>query len=145
MKSSNCQFPINTPLSMVHHWVWYPSFVTGFRSVVVITSALHAEGRRFEPGRGNKWFIFFFDETISCYLTLWKFWANEKKEEEVVSRTITKLSKCNRLFSSPEAALILVSTKPRIVTSVRTRFFERAKRQRKSAIPGRPDKYGKSD
>ena len=33
---------------------------------------------------------FFFDETISCYLTLWKFWANEKKEEEFVSRTITK-------------------------------------------------------
>ena len=26
-------------------------FITGFRSVVVITSALHAEGRRFEPGR----------------------------------------------------------------------------------------------
>ena len=25
--------------------------MTGFRSVVVITSALHAEGRRFEPGR----------------------------------------------------------------------------------------------
>ena len=34
-----------------------------FRSVVVITSALHAEGRQFEPGRNqffNFWFFFFF-------------------------------------------------------------------------------------
>ena len=29
----------------------------GFRSVVVITSALHAEGRQFEPGRNQDYFV----------------------------------------------------------------------------------------
>ena len=29
-----------------------------FRSVVVITSASHAEGRRFEPGRNDFFYIF---------------------------------------------------------------------------------------
>ena len=33
------------------------SFVTRFRSVVVITSALHVEGRRFEPGRKHFFFL----------------------------------------------------------------------------------------
>ena len=49
----NYQFPISTPL------------VSGFRSVVVITSALHAEGHRFEPGR--KQLFFFSYGTITCY------------------------------------------------------------------------------
>ena len=58
----NYHFPINTRLSMAtfnRNW---------FCSVVVITSALHAEGRRFEPGREQM--ILFFDETITCYLNL---------------------------------------------------------------------------
>ena len=36
---------------LAHHCICHHSLVTGFRSVVVITSALHAEGRRFETGR----------------------------------------------------------------------------------------------
>ena len=43
-------------------------FREGFRSVVVITSALHAEGRRFEPCR-NQLFFFLCD----IFLSLWKF------------------------------------------------------------------------
>ena len=36
------------------------SFITWFRSVVVITSALHAEGREFEPRRNLSNFFEFF-------------------------------------------------------------------------------------
>ena len=48
----NYQFPIRTLLGIAL------PFVTGFRSVVVITSALHSEGRRFEPGRKQIIFVF---------------------------------------------------------------------------------------
>ena len=40
-------------------------FHRGFRSVVVITSALHAEGRQFKPGRKQ---FFFKMETFSSNL-----------------------------------------------------------------------------
>ena len=39
---------------------WSKSVSCGFRSVVVITSALHAEGRRFEPCRKHFFFQLFF-------------------------------------------------------------------------------------
>ena len=58
-----CHLWKTTSSRLAHHWKTL--YVTGFRSVVVITSALHAEGRRFEPGR--KQMFFFSYDTISCY------------------------------------------------------------------------------
>ena len=52
---------------VISYYIIYPSLDSnnseimehrsGFRSVVVITSALHAEGRQFEPGRNQDYFF----------------------------------------------------------------------------------------
>ena len=69
----------------------------GFRSVVVITSALHAEGRRFEPGRKQSFFF------LWHYNLLFK-----------CNQFFEKLEVCKEQKQNEEKKFLMLSTERRL-------------------------------